>query len=306
MATALDFTASGNLVQVELGGTGEQGPPGETGPAGATGPTGPTGATGPTGPTGPQGEQGPPGADGADGATGPQGPQGDPGATGATGATGPAGATGATGPAGPAPDGAANLVLATPDGSSGTASLRALVAADMEAILSDSAPAGLGAAAAAGAASAAARIDHVHPGLPDIPLHASAASSSTVTSTTGYLRFNGRHDSTFALSSSTASHRVRLPAGTTWRLCASVSGTVSSGAFTVRFGVFYGSTPNDSLTEDTGARVEFVNADGANPVKYGATFTVPSGGKHVTLSAVYVGGASLSLATAWHLERVYP
>jgi hypothetical protein len=44
---------------------------------------------------------------------------------------GPQGTTGATGPAGPSPSGSANQVLATPNGSSGTASLRALVAADV-------------------------------------------------------------------------------------------------------------------------------------------------------------------------------
>jgi hypothetical protein len=39
--------------------------------------------------------------------------------------------TGVQGPAGPLPSGAQNLVLATPDGSSGISSLRALVAADL-------------------------------------------------------------------------------------------------------------------------------------------------------------------------------
>jgi hypothetical protein len=47
------------------------------------------------------------------------------------GAAGAAGAAGAPGPAGPAPSGAANLVIATPNGSSGTSSLRALVTADL-------------------------------------------------------------------------------------------------------------------------------------------------------------------------------
>src|SRR5947208_2492311 len=64
---------------------------------------------------------------GAVGPTGPAGPTGPTGPAGATGAAGAAGATGATGPAGPAPSGAANLALATPNGSSGAASLRALV-----------------------------------------------------------------------------------------------------------------------------------------------------------------------------------
>ena len=107
--------------------------PGPTGPTGATGAAGSTGATGPTG---------------AAGSTGPTGPTG---ATGSTGATGTAGATGSTGPAGPAPSGAANLVLATPNGSSGVSALRALVAADVPALAYDAA--GAAAAAVVGLAS---------------------------------------------------------------------------------------------------------------------------------------------------------
>lgn len=49
------------------------------------------------------------------------------------GPTGPTGPTGPAGPAGPSPSGTANQVLATPNGSSGTAALRALVAADLPA-----------------------------------------------------------------------------------------------------------------------------------------------------------------------------
>ena len=126
--------------------------PGPTGPAGPTGPTGATGAAGAAGATGATGSTGAAGTaatitvgtvtTGAAGSsvvitnTGKNSaavfafaiPKGDTGATGAAGATG---ATGATGPVGPAPTGAANLVLATPNGSSGTAALRALVAADI-------------------------------------------------------------------------------------------------------------------------------------------------------------------------------
>lgn len=86
---------------------------------------------------GPQGVQGAAGATGATGATGGQGMQGNTGATGSTGAqgiqgaTGNTGATGAIGPAGPSPSGAANLVLATPDGSSGVAALRSIVSTDL-------------------------------------------------------------------------------------------------------------------------------------------------------------------------------
>lgn len=56
------------------------------------------------------------------------------GPAGANGADGATGATGATGPAGPAPSGAANQVLATPNGTSGTASLRALGLGDLPAV----------------------------------------------------------------------------------------------------------------------------------------------------------------------------
>lgn len=45
------------------------------------------------------------------------------------------GVVGPPGPAGPAPSGAGNLVLATPNGSSGTATLRALVLADLPALV---------------------------------------------------------------------------------------------------------------------------------------------------------------------------
>lgn len=53
------------------------------------------------------------------------------GATGTGGPPGPPGPAGPTGPAGPAPSGAANLVLATPNGAPGVSSLRALVQADL-------------------------------------------------------------------------------------------------------------------------------------------------------------------------------
>jgi hypothetical protein len=70
---------------------------------------------------------------GQPGATGPAGPTG---ATGATGPAGATGATGATGPTGPSPSGSANEVLATPNGSSGVSSLRALVTADFPVVAS--------------------------------------------------------------------------------------------------------------------------------------------------------------------------
>lgn len=60
-------------------------------------------------------------------------PPGPTGPTGPTGADGSDGATGPMGPTGPAPSGTANLVLATPSGSSGVAALRSLVAADIPA-----------------------------------------------------------------------------------------------------------------------------------------------------------------------------
>lgn len=106
------------------GAQGLQGVIGTTGATGAQGPTGATGATGPTGLTGPQGIQGPTGS------TGGQGIQGVVGATGPQGLPGVTGPTGATGATGPAPSGAANLVLATPDGVSGTAGLRSLLPSD--------------------------------------------------------------------------------------------------------------------------------------------------------------------------------
>ena len=122
--------------------TGATGSQGLTGPTGATGSqgiagtassTGATGATGGTVPTGPTGVTGT-GVTGTAGATGTQGIQGVTGPTGVTGTAGTAGATGSqgiTGPTGPAPSGAANLVVATPSGSSGVAALRALVTADL-------------------------------------------------------------------------------------------------------------------------------------------------------------------------------
>lgn len=49
------------------------------------------------------------------------------------GAAGPPGPTGPAGPPGPAPSGTANLFVATPNGSTGTAALRAIVEADLPA-----------------------------------------------------------------------------------------------------------------------------------------------------------------------------
>lgn len=150
------------------GATGPTGAAGPTGPTGATGSAGTNGTNGTNGAAGARGSlwyegSGAPGtisgqansdlylntANGAvyqlqsgawallgnitgpTGATGTTGSAGSTGATGPTGPTGPTGSTGATGPAGPAPSGAANLVLATPNGSSGVSSLRAVVAADV-------------------------------------------------------------------------------------------------------------------------------------------------------------------------------
>jgi len=96
--------------------------------AATAGPQGIQGIQGIQGLTGPAGTNGTNGATGPTGSTGPTGPIGPTGSTGSTGSTGP------TGPAGPAPSGAANLVLATPDGMSGVSGLRALVAADIPAL----------------------------------------------------------------------------------------------------------------------------------------------------------------------------
>ena len=90
--------------------------------------TGGQGVTGPTGNTGAASSL--PGPTGNTGIVGPTGSQGN---TGTPGVTGNTGATGLTGNTGPAPSGAANQVLATPTGSSGTAALRALVTADLPA-----------------------------------------------------------------------------------------------------------------------------------------------------------------------------
>jgi hypothetical protein len=116
------------------GPTGATGAQGIQGVTGSTGPTGADGADGAPGSTGATGTQGIPGTAGSTGATGAQGIPGTAGATGAAGTAGATGAAGATGPAGPAPTGTANLVLATPNGTSGTAALRSLVAADIPAL----------------------------------------------------------------------------------------------------------------------------------------------------------------------------
>jgi Collagen triple helix repeat (20 copies) len=153
------------------GPAGPTGPTGSTGATGSPGTNGTNGTNGATGATGAQGPQGNTGATGSTGATGTRGSlwyegSGSPGTIagqlnndfyldtatgnvwelisgtwtevgnikGATGATGAQGATGPQGPAGtPAtvPSGSANEVYATPNGSSGNASLRALVAADI-------------------------------------------------------------------------------------------------------------------------------------------------------------------------------
>lgn len=78
------------------------------------------------------------------GAAGAVGPQGIAGSTGSNGAPGPTGATGATGPSGVAGSGAANLVLATPNGASGTAVLRSLVGNDIPGSLNSTAFAATG------------------------------------------------------------------------------------------------------------------------------------------------------------------
>lgn len=119
---------------------GIQGDKGDKGDKGDTGNTGAAGVAGPQGVKGDPGDVGPAGSTGATGAVGNAGAQGPQGLTGLTGAqgiqgikgdTGAVGATGAQGPAGPAPSGAANLVLATPDGIPGISSLRALVPLDI-------------------------------------------------------------------------------------------------------------------------------------------------------------------------------
>lgn len=61
----------------------------------------------------------------------PRGDVGAAGVNGTNGTNGSNGASGATGPAGPAPSGAANLILATPDGTSGVSALRTMVTADV-------------------------------------------------------------------------------------------------------------------------------------------------------------------------------
>jgi len=95
------------VLELPIGGGGEQGP---MGPQGETGPAGPMGPAGPQGEQGPQGEKGEQGAAGAVGPSGPQGeqgsagpagPQGEQGLPGEQGLQGAQGPQGEKGPAGP-------------------------------------------------------------------------------------------------------------------------------------------------------------------------------------------------------------
>lgn len=140
--------------------------------------------------------------------------------------------------------------------------------------------------------------------LASVALRASFGSSTVITSSQQYIQFEGRHSTSFPLTTSTAALRVWLPEGAVLRLRGGVEGTVSSGSFTLRFSIYAGTTANGALSEDTASRLEFANADGANPAKTGATYTVPSGGRYVTMGAIYVGGASIALASQCQLERV--
>jgi len=170
---------------------------------------------------------------------------------------------------------------------------------------------GAASGSAAGSMSSAhyTKLEGLPAAVPLVILQAQTATSR-VTSTQQYIYFQGRHDSTFVLgSTATASLRVYLPAGLKIRIRASAAGTLTSPDGTYQFSVRLHESDgaSGSFAEVVAARVDVVNSDGnsgAGVGKTGATYTVPSGGKYYTLGVIYIGGASLSLATSFGLEQV--
>jgi len=177
------------------------------------------------------------------------------------------------------------------------------------AALSDATPAAVG-VASPGVATTASRSDHVHapPVAASVPLVGSTATSQ-VTSTQQYIFFNGRHTGSYPLgSTSLASQRVFLQPGTTWRLRATADGAISSpdGTYKFRVSLWISTGSNGTFAEDTNSRIDIVNSDGntgAGAGRTGSIYTVPSGGRWATIGVQYVGGASLSVATAFQLEQ---
>lgn len=131
---------------------------------------------------------------GSEGPAGPAGPQGPKGDAGDQGPKGDAGDAGDTGPAGPSPSGSANQVLATPNGSSGTAALRALAAADIPALDASKIATGLATVATSGAYADLT-------GKPSVPAAANpTATISTAGATNGAASTYMKSDAAPALS----------------------------------------------------------------------------------------------------------
>lgn len=90
-----------------------------------------------------------------------------------------------------------------------------------------------------------------------------------------------------AATAGSAMRRV-LPAGSTWKIRAAITGAPGSGN-TVKFEIQTSASLGGTFSADAASAVTFTNSDGANAIKTGSTFTVGGSAVIATIRAIATG-----------------
>lgn len=93
----------------------------------------------------------------------------------------------------------------------------------------------------------------------------------------------------------TAGNAIRrvLPAGSTWKIRAAITGAPGSGN-TVKFEIQTSASLGGTFSADAASAVTFTNSDGANAIKTGSTFTVGGSAVIATIRAIATGADYVS------------
>lgn len=102
-------------------------------------------------------------------------------------------------------------------------------------------------------------------------------------------------DGVAAVGAATAGSAMRrvLPAGSTWKIRAAITGAPGSGN-TVKFEIQTSASLGGTFSADAASAVTFTHSDGANAIKTGSTFTVGGSAVIATIRAIATGADYVS------------
>lgn len=102
-------------------------------------------------------------------------------------------------------------------------------------------------------------------------------------------------DGVVVIGAATAGSAMRrvLPAGSTWKIRAAITGATGSGK-TVKFEIQTSASLGGTFSADAASAVTFTNSDGANAIKTGSTFTVGGSAVIATIRAIATGADYVS------------